>query len=385
MLKKLADRVLYRDSRHYAAFPALVVSRDGDILVLFRRARDHRWLGRGVAGADAAALDRVDHVDPRSHLALLRLSADLTPRGEPEILPPDIEAADQDANLLVLRDGRLLQAGFGWYPFPPGHADTIRGWGGGWIGSTEDTGCLFLFWGGYTRLSVDGGRSWSPRRWLPGLPGHADLVPGKRPLHGGAVRGRAVEAADGTILLATYATHPKAGGRHACHLFASPDGGEAWEYRSLIALDADGDAGYVEPSLHLAADGLLTAYVRTFALKDRLVTVVSRDLGRTWSAPRLHEGIKGHPWDVTDLPDGRRLAVCGWRHDPCGIRGWLWDPATQEIDQAAPVVIRDDAPTRDVGYPWAAVLPDGRLAVAYYFCDGEGVRHVAASLLSLDP
>ncbi|WP_246653629.1 hypothetical protein [Azospirillum formosense] len=44
-------------------------------------------------------------------------------------------------------------------------------------------------------------------------------------------------------------------------------------------------------------------------------------------------------------------------------------------------MIRDDAPSPDVGYPWATVLADGRVAVCYYICDATGIRHIQATLL----
>ncbi len=316
--------ILYRDRRFHAAFPSVALRADGLPLIAFRRARDHRWLrGPGQPGDDA-----VDHLDSRSQTVLL---AGLPGDGaEPRALPPDPQAADQDASLLALRDGRLLLTGFCWYPVPARQGEALRALGLGLVGSPQGTGDLYLFWGSYARWSDDGGLSWSPHRFLPGLPGHGDLVPGQRPLHGGALRGRAVELADGTILQATYAHHP-ATGQYASHLYASADRGESWAYRGPIAFDPDGKAGFCETALTPLPDGTLLALHRTTGLDDRLATSQSRDGGRVWEPWRVHPDVIGHPYDACPLPDGRLLVCGGYRHRPYGVRARLWDPAAGEI------------------------------------------------------
>lgn len=383
MLRKIKDLILFRDQRFYAAFPAVAVAADGTPLVLFRRARDHRWLVHPNLAPDDPEFESVDHVDARSQLVLLRLGPDLAPLGEPQGLPVDAEAGDQDASLLVLNDGRLVLAGFGWYPLAARHEQKLRAAGVGLLGSAETTGCLYLFWGGYTRVSDDHGRSWTPHRYLPPLPGHPDLVPGLRPQHGGAVRGRPVQVPDGTVLLASYAQAPGTG-RYGAHLFASADRGESWAYRALIATDPEGKAGYAEPALLLTGAGRLIAFFRSFGLGDRLATASSDDLGRSWSAVAVHE-VRGHPYDVLPLPDGRVLVVYGYRHEPYGIRARLWRPdAGEDLAAAEEVILRDDGPSPDLGYPWATMLPDGRVLVVYYGCDAAGIRHIAGSVLAVE-
>lgn len=171
--------------------------------------------------------DAVDHLDSRSQIVLLEGLPDDGGTMTLRVLPSDPQAADQDTSLLVLRDGRVLLTGFCWYPVPAKEGEAFRALGLSLVGSPLGTGGLYLFWGSYARWSDDGGLSWSPHRFLPVLPGHGDLVPGQRPLHGGALRGRAVELADGTILQATYAHHP-ATGQYASHLYASACSATIW-------------------------------------------------------------------------------------------------------------------------------------------------------------
>lgn len=384
-MHKISDHIIYFDRRFHAAFPAAVALADGTILLAFRRARDHRrLLGAFRDGApdddDAADFDRVDHLDCRSHIAAVRLTPQLTASGEAFMLPADAEAADQDANLLRLRSGRIVQTGFCWLPVSPWVIPRLQERGVGVAGSSAHHGVGFVFWGGYARFSDDDGRSWSPRRDLPIIPGMPDLVPAERPYYGGPVRGRAVETTDGTILQASYALRP-ATGCGAALLHASRDGGESWEYRGVIAEDEAGTVGFLEPALVEAAGGRLFAFHRTTGLKGRSAVSASDDGGANWR-PWRKITATGHPCDAQPLPDGRILVVYGRRHPPFGVRARLWNPKTENFSRGAEIVVCDDAPSPDVGYPSAVALPGGDVAVFYYKADRRGLRGIAASVLT---
>lgn len=380
--ERIERRILFRDPRFYASFPSVATRADGVTLVAFRQARDHRWLRGADFRQGAEGFNHVDHLDSRSQTVLLTLGPEGEPLDVPQVLPPDPQAADQDASLLVLRDGRILLTGFCWYPVAARDAEALRALGFGLVGSPQKAGDSFLFWGGYARHSDDDGRRWTPRRFLPPVPGHPDIVPDLRPMHGGAVRGRAVEAEDGAVLQTTYTNDPRTG-QYASLLFASTDRGESWTLRSTIAFDPEGKVGFCETSLHLDAMGGLTAFHRTTGLDDHLATSRSSDLGHSWEPWRRHDVI-GHPYDACPLPDGRLLLSYGHRHPPFGVRARILDPAWlgrgPMIGDAPEILLRDDGPGPDLGYPWATLLPDGRAIVVYYLCDPTGVRSIEASL-----
>ena len=67
----------------------------------------------------------------------------------------------------------------------------------------------------------------------------------------------------------------------------------------------------------------------------------------------------------------------------CPTAGRFPEPDLKDPAGAEEIIIRDHGPGGDIGYPWAALLPDGRVAVVYYFCDPAGLRHIAVSALAL--
>ena len=384
-MRVVETRILYRNPRIYAAFPAVVSWPDGRVLVLFRRARDQRFLFAEGEDPDYSDFDSVDHLDCRSDIAALISDDGFASLQGPLGLPTDVEAADQDASLLLLKDGRLIHSGFSWYPFEHTYDPARRDGRGDANGLPRADGrqsspLEFNLWGGYTRVSDDRGRTWSAHNYLPALPDFPDFFQGKRPALGGAIRGQAIETSNGDLLLATYLG--EAGGKSpsGSHLYCSSDRGETWVYGGRIALDPEGKASFVEPALLQTPKNDIVAFHRTFGLDDRLATARSTDGGASWSEPSVWPEVRGHPPHPLRLPDGRVFLSYGYRHPPYGVRAVLLDP---EVGQTVSdeIVIRDDSPSPDVGYPWSAVLPGRRVLVVYYFCDRRGVRHIAGSIL----
>lgn len=372
--------IVYGDERYHCAFPSIVISPAGRTIVVFRRAPDHRFMLRTPDSKIDSDFDDVDHLDPRSHLALMELDVESGDAfGEPGIVPIDPAAADQDPSLILLRDGRLGLFGFAWYPFPARRIEAARSRGVGLVDEGGRSGGPYVFWGGHVLLSEDFGRTWSARRPLPVVPGLPELVPGRRPWFGGAVRGRPVETPEGEILVAAYAPWAGSGAMFSL-LHVSRDRGETWKFRSVIARDEEGSAGFVEPALVRTDDGRLIALFRTSNLDGRLATAESRDDGRSWGMWRVHD-VEGHPFDPLLLPDGRIFLVYGRREGSFGVRARLWDPRSGGPERVEEFVVRDDAPSPDVGYPWATLTPSGRILVVYYIGDARGVRRIEGSLI----
>jgi hypothetical protein len=82
-------------------------------------------------------------------------------------------------------------------------------------------------------------------------------------------------------------------------------------------------------------------------------------------------GIYGSPPHLVRHPSGVVVCVYGYRDldrpgEPAGHgqRAVLSDDDGKTWSE--PIVLRDDGPTLDLGYPASAVLPDGSLFTVYY-------------------
>ncbi len=376
MLKIQQHRVLYRQPRFHAAFPSVLRFSDDRLLLAFRRARDGMWLIPEDKREGLDPLDRVDHIDSRSHVALCELDPTAeSPVTDLTLLPMDPEAGDQDASLLLLPDDQVLLSSFSWYPLP---ADAAQFVPGRRPAADDYCGTRFLFWGSHCSLRQRQADHWvyHHRYLLPdGGYGHS-LSPDGSKLLVGANRGSAVSV-DGEILLAVYG-----GVAEGVGLFASGDLGQSWRLRGIVARDPQHRIAYQEPALCADGQGGLIAFMRTAGAEGRLAIGRSVD-GVHWSEPQLHDLI-GHPFHPLLLKDGRCLLSYGYRASPFGIRARLMDRPTDNPDDYPEIILRDDGSCPDLGYPCAVELADGRVLVCYYLTDAEGIRHIAGTWLELD-
>ncbi len=373
-LEIIGHITLYRHDRFFSAFPAVAALSDGTSLLTFRRAPDHRWMLGEPMEED---FNSVDHLHFRSHIAFMPLDANGDALAPPKLLPAHAEAADQDANLFVTAGGRLIQYGFLWYPVTAEITGKLAERGIALRGN-KHIGAGFQFWGGYTRYSDDGGITWTDHTILPvddkfskpsfeGLPG----VP--------AIRGNMVQLENGVLLFAAYGWGLKGLKGNAVRLYRSNDNGASWAIDDqVISLEG---IDLVEPALVRWPEGRITMFCRTGNNDDHLVTSEASGAGREFQQPESR-GVKGHPYCPLLLPDGRLLLAYGYRHDPMGIRARLVEHG-QSLEDAQEIIIRDDSPSKDTGYPSAILLTDGRILIAYYIADERGIRGIEGTILAL--
>ena len=386
-LKIIKHMTLYSDKRFYSSFPSTCQLDGGEVLVAFRRARDSRYLLENTEMSLAQRkrlLNQVDHVDGRSHIAFLRLDAELNQHGEVEMFDQDPEVADQDASLLKTSRGNLVLASFSWYPLTPDISKKLKPYAAYIHGSTRTTGNSYMLWGGFTAVGDSSAKNWSKRKYIDGTPDMPDVLSGVRGPNGGPPRGALAEDKNGNLYMATYGglTGAKAS---QCFLWKSTDQGANWQFQSIIATDSE--IGFREPSLLIDSNNKLICFMRTADAKDRIATAISLDFGNTWQNWQLHDAI-GHPSHALSLGDGRILLVYGYRHKKYGIRARILDNRSCKLAQAFlqsdEFIIRDDAASADVGYPWGLKLNDGRIFVTYYFTGADGIREIAASVLEVE-
>lgn len=360
-MKKIGDLIIYQNSKYYSAFPSLVIRKDGDILCAFRRAPDRRALW-GATG--------YTHTDPNSYLVLVR-SKDCgkTWTKEPELVFAHPLGGSQDPCMYQLKDGSIVCSSYGWALLPPEKTDELK---------STLSHPPFAFLGGFVVRSDDGGKTWKGPFIPPPAPGSKSLDALGQPVPV-FNRGRMMQGRDGKLYWAVAVADP--GQPTSVHLVTSTDRGETWTYASPIA--QDDKITFNETSLIETKKGDIIAFMRTDKFDGKLVYARSTDGGKSFG-PWQDGGFFGHPFTAINLKDGRIFLIYGYRKEPFGIRAKILNPDCMDITTAPEFVIRDDGGGGDLGYPWAVQLPDGNILTAYYFNIGDGNRHIAGSILSLE-
>jgi sialidase-1 len=358
-LKKTRDFVIYQDAMFYATFPSLVVRPDGEILCAFRRAPDRKALW-GAPGPT--------HTDANSYLVLVRSKdGGKTWSKDPELIFAHPLGGSQDPCMVQMKDGTIICTSYGWALLPEEKTAELK--------QTLSHG-QYSFLGGYVVRSDDGGHTWKGPFVPPVLPDEFGRTALGKPSPT-FNRGAMMQGKDGKLY---WAVVRKESGKTSVHLITSSDRAKTWKYMSPIAVDDK--ITFNETSMVETKKGDLVAFMRTANYDDHLAVGRSTDGGKSF---KWEDGkIIGHPYHALKLPDGRVFLVYGYRHEPYGVRARLLNADCTDIDKSPELVIRDDGGTTDLGYPWSALLPDGKIMVAYYINFADGTRHIEGSVLSVD-
>ncbi len=185
--------------------------------------------------------------------------------------------------------------------------------------------------------SADGGKTWSPKRPIR----FKDFA-------NNSVYGQGIILSNGDILVPWYW---KGGG-----FIRSTDGGKTWQPPQRIA--SCSEVAFVE-----TAPNELLAIARS---SDACHTSRSLDNGKTWSALKklTVEGI--HPATVIKLKNGKLLAAFGSRVRPYGIKVAISGDNGETWPEENMAFVSWDSGNTDCGYPSAAQLDDGSVAIISY-------------------
>lgn len=203
--------------------------------------------------------------------------------------------------------------------------------------------------------SRDGGKTWETKDIK--LPFMAMLAP----------YGSAIVLRDGTYVQPAQGIFELKKGepnRVSSLALRTEDGGNHWEI-STVAKAKDFD--FSETSITQAPNGDLVAVIRTSGQKE-LWTAISKDDGKTWSAPR-DSGMRGStPWVVT-TDKGLVVAVYSRRSTTLfpttGMYACVSQDNGQNWDVEHQAMIRDNGSAFVDGYPQAVALPDGSVFAVY--------------------
>jgi hypothetical protein len=255
-----------------------------------------------------------------------------------------IDEAQDDRNpaLGQLKDGTIVLA----YAIASGYDES----GERFKGERKDR----PFDGVYLIFSKDHGRTWTkPVR---------DETIKKFYSSGGAVSpyGKMVQLHDGTALMAVYFEFYDGRGNESW-LFRSKDSGRTWGDPALMGKH------YNETGIAALRDGRVLAALRS-EQGGHLAITESLDHGKTWSTPVQITKDREHPGDLIQLRDGRILLTYGERNPPRGVRAIL-SADGRSWDNSKPIVLADDAPVTDCGYPSSVEIGGGKVLTLYYQVD----------------
>lgn len=248
---------------------------------------------------------------------------------------------------------------------------------------------------GTVRLSKDGGRSWGPTILVP-LNNLASMTATQSVL----VR------PDGRCLLFMFSVEADNTNRRPL-VYGSFNEGREFSFMSYIVPMEDpwglADGDYSHPSV--AYVGHRWFYPRGYLLASgRIICVVrcqrdprgvmwselyySDDGGQTWDfLSRINDF--GAPSVLVPMPDGRLVAIYGYRLMPSGIRATVSEDGGKTW--GSEIIVRNDGGSWDLGYPNAWLVDDNTVGTIYYFNSKDdpiqahgGVRHIARSIFSID-
>ena len=368
-MKILERRTIYRDNE-YVAFPNLAWINENTLACFFRHAKERQ-----------KEFGSYTHIDPTAKDVFI-VSHDNGKTFDPALnVVIDDEMSEQDPCVTVLKNGRIIVTCFRWECIPEGEGE--KKWGKELFGRYGNTrkGYWDSFNIGFNaNISDDGGRTW---RSMPVIMPEG-YVPGS------AVRGNITEMPDGTLLLPFYGAK-KTGALASCGLMRSTDRGETWKYFSETACDPE--KNFLEPNLFRTQSGKLITLIRTqtdflkpgVKFGDTYLNMhisVSEDNGKTFGPVREIPSIfASSPFHALRLKSGRVFVSYGYRKEPFGIRAKICGPELEDLNAAPEIIIRNDAPNGDLGYPHAIQLKDNTILLSYYISGKDGIRIIEGTVL----
>lgn len=299
--------------------------------------------------------------DPRFYTVLTR-SAD---RGRSWSVPAVTPGYDwygvECPSLTQLTNGDILhfQWRWRWTPRSPGTGDRRT------PGLYERAGYPWMRGndGAYIHRSRDAGRTWELGRRLD-----------TGPFEGAYTIRPAVELGERTLLFAVTDI-PR---WRQIYLLRSSDGGSNWSVGPCVASDQGHQ--YSEPCIVGLGDRLLVL-IREVGT-GFLFQSESTDGGETWTTPTATP-MWGCPPHVLDLADGRLLCVYGYRRSPYGIRGCISLDRGRTWEISKELILREDLPNGDLGYPSSVLVSPGQVFTTYYGQDETGVTCIQGCYYSV--
>lgn len=330
---EMEHRELYHDPEVYSAWPAIARAGNGDLVLTFNRTEQHM-------SPDAAVTVMRSPDDGRTWTA--------------PVNAVDTVLDDREGGLTMAPHGELLlhvRSVF-WKPETYdalGPEAYPRPMLERWMKEVVQPEYLAAadLDGSHLYSSTDHGQTWEHIGWGPDS------------IHGG------VTLQDGSIMIGAYREL-----RDSIKVYHAADSRAEWRHIHTQA-SANPSLRFGEPHIAQMPSGRIVIMMRATGTPydDRrrdlyLWQIYSDDNGETWSEA-IPTPMLGFPPHLLVLSDGRLLCTYGRRTAPFGQRamisedGITWNPESE-------IILRDDAPNHDLGYPVSIETSTGEILTFYY-------------------
>lgn len=362
--------IVHKDKFSYNAHPSITVLDNGE------------W----IAGFGTSPVQKEQGHPPDDPLyrTMLTRSSNCGETWERPYFAPNFDwSGVEPPGIMQLSDGTLVltQFRFGWYPLElarkrkeEGEPISINLPEKGWTEEfTDDDWTLSKYtWargynGLYAHLSDDRGKTFLNTVKI-----------NTTPYRDGFTRTAVVEMSDGRVIYPVTEHHPPTS-IHT-YLLSSYDQCQTWHPPSLIVKSPQIYFG--EPHIAETSSGELFCVLRTSYLGGYLYGCRSVDGGQTWSVPES-TGIFGHPGHMIVLQDSRLLCTYGRRQKPFGIRACLSEDNGKTWQTDEEILIRNNLPNGNLGYPTTIEYAPGQLYVCYYGQEPDGTTCIQGTYVTL--
>lgn len=318
----------------YTAWPSIVKTNNGDILVVFSETEEHMAPNGKIMGI-------------RSH--------DEGKTWSKPFVIYDSPLDDRESGITKLHDGTFFinlwttkhsQESYQKMPAGSYFPDVVKRWIA-YVNQPAYKNADSLA-GGHAIYTKDGGQTWSAP------------VKGPDSIHGG------IELSDGTILVVSYHKLKNSVTVNAADKWYGP-----WNEIAEVESPKSDSIRFGEPSVLQLPSGRVIMMIRATAIPYNdadprcfLWETYSDDNGKTWVHP-YQTPLWGFPPHLLLMKDGRVVVTYGYRRPPYGIRaavskdGITWKKKNE-------VILRKEAPNKDLGYPASVELNDGKILTVYY-------------------
>jgi len=367
--------IVYKDDAKYSTFPGITCLPGNRIIIAFREA--------GYSSVEAASKDAPCHHDNDSVISIIEsIDGGTTFPKEQKRIVLSGNNGYNDPALTVLENGVLILRSIAIQVENSVNRTKLKE---RLLAHRPDMSRVSCILGITIQKSFDGGKNWTPASII--------TVDGDNQW---CSRDAVTELEDGSIILPVY----KSVGTEAerAYLIRSFDEGITWSDAALIAEDSKGaksmfrGVNYNEVSVLNLNHGRLLAMIRSDSsyrsVSDQYMAIGgtgeltqswSDNAGLSWSPLHL-TGIWGQPPNLLKLKNGAILCTYGYRKPPYGIRACISYDNGITWDLQNEIIIKENCPFWDMGYPMSVQREDGTIVTVYYWVSENKTRYIEAAI-----